>query len=115
MKIFIALALLSTNAAAFAPAPRISPRGTGLFVAKEVMSDMDIMCIANAADLCSHYDQCDIEEREAMINRFEEQTELLAERMATLKSLTKHLKNGDHLEINDDEISILKNKLLASV
>jgi len=71
-------------------------------------------CIVNAADLCSHYDQCDIEEREAMLNRFEEQTDLLAERMATLQSLTKHLKNGDHMEINDEEIAILKKKLLAS-
>jgi len=79
------------------------------------MSDMDIMCIANAADLCSHYDQCDIDERDALLNRFEEQSDMLAERLATLQSLTKHLKNGDHLEINDEEIAILKTKILASV
>jgi hypothetical protein len=79
------------------------------------MSDIDIMCISNAANLCSHYDQCDVEEREAMLNRFEEQTDLLAERMATLQSITKHLKNGDHLEANDNEIATLKNKIMASV
>jgi len=113
MKISLALAFLVANATAFAPAPRTSSLATTLF-SKDVMSDMDIMCIVNAADLCSHYDQCDIEEREAMLNRFEEQTDLLAERMATLQSLTKHLKNGDHMEINDEEIAILKKKLLAS-
>jgi len=99
---------------AFAPAPRISPHRTTLY-SKDVMSDIDIMCISNAANLCSHYDQCDVEEREAMLNRFEEQTDLLAERMATLQSITKHLKNGDHLEANDNEIATLKNKIMASV
>lgn len=76
---------------------------------------MDIMCISNAADLCSHYDQCDIDERDALLNRFEEQSEMLAQRLATLQSLTKHLKNGDHLKVTDEEITTLKTKILNSV
>jgi len=105
----------ATRAGAFAPAPaRIVPHRTTLF-SKEVMSDMDIMCIANAANLCSHYEQCDIEEREALVNRFDEQSDLLAERLATLQSLTKHLKAGDHLEVTDEEIAILKSKVVTSL
>ena len=105
----------ASRAAGFAPAPaRLVPVRTTLF-SKEVMSDMDIMCIANAADLCSHYDQCDIDERDALLNRFEEQSDMLAQRLATLQSLTKHLKNGDHLKATDEEIATLKTKILASV
>jgi len=124
MKIFLALSvlLIAPKAAAFAPAPTrtLSPSHSKITsilysTTEGVMSDMDIMCIANAADLCSHYDQCDIDERDALLNRFEEQSDMLAERLATLQSLTKHLKNGDHLEINDEEIAILKTKILASV
>ena len=124
MKIFLALSvlLIAPNAGAFAPAPIRSlstPQSeiTSILysTAKEVMSDMDIMCIANAADLCSHYDQCDIDERDALLNRFEEQSDMLAQRLATLQSLTKHLKNGDHLKATDEEIATLKTKILASV
>lgn len=105
----------ASRATAFAPAPaRLVPLRTTLF-SKEVMSDMDIMCIANAANLCSHYDQCDTEEREALINRFEEQSDLLVERLATLQSLTKHLKTGDHLEVTDEEIATFKSKVVTSL
>ena len=123
MKIFLALSvLIAPNARAFAPAPTrsLSPPQSKIIsilysTAKEVMSDMDIMCMANAADLCSHYDQCDIDERDALLNRFEEQSDMLAQRLATLQSLTKHLKNGDHLKATDEEIATLKTKILASV
>ncbi len=124
MKIFLALSvlLIAPNARAFAPAPTrsLSPPQSKIIsilysTAKEVMSDMDIMCMANAADLCSHYDQCDTEEREALINRFEEQSDVLVERLATLQSLTKHLKTGDHLEVTDEEISTLKSVFVTSL
>ena len=52
------------------------------------------MCLTNVADLCSYYDECDIEEREALLNRFEEQTEMLAERIAMMSLVTAHLKSG---------------------
>mmetsp|Transcript_20608 Transcript_20608/g.30984 ORF Transcript_20608/g.30984 Transcript_20608/m.30984 type:complete len:125 (+) Transcript_20608:165-539(+) len=95
----------------FIPTTPVAPPKTSLF---SVMSDMDIMCLSNAADLCSYYDECDIEEREAFLNRFEEQTELMAERMATMQSLVRHLKTGDHLHVEDEEVAKLKQKILLS-
>lgn len=79
------------------------------------MSDMDIMCLENAADLCSFYEECDIEEREAILNRFADETEIMAERMATLNALVKHLKTGDHQHLDEDEVAALKAKILNLV
>jgi hypothetical protein len=70
---------------------------------KELLSDMDIMCIMNAADLCSYYDECDVEERNALLNRLEEQTEVLADRLAMMSCLTTHLKTGDHEVLKEGE------------
>eukprot|EP00553_Chaetoceros_curvisetus_P011553 CAMPEP_0204636270 /NCGR_PEP_ID=MMETSP0717-20131115/33475_1 /ASSEMBLY_ACC=CAM_ASM_000666 /TAXON_ID=230516 /ORGANISM="Chaetoceros curvisetus" /LENGTH=83 /DNA_ID=CAMNT_0051655269 /DNA_START=172 /DNA_END=423 /DNA_ORIENTATION=- len=72
------------------------------------------MCISNAADLCSYYDECDLEERWAFLNRFEEQTEIMAERMATMQSLVRHLKTGDHLHLEDEEVASLKSKIMTA-
>eukprot|EP01083_Nonionella_stella_P145576 456467_1 len=82
-----------------------------------ILTDMDLMCIANAADLCTRIDidlnlssdDCDLEEREALLNRFEEQEDILAERLAMMQVLTHHLKNGNvsesthHLKNNGDD------------
>eukprot|EP01083_Nonionella_stella_P082654 228175_1 len=87
---------------------------TTLFL-HEIMSDMDSMCIANAANVCSHYDQCDVEEREAMINRFEEQKDLLARRLAEMESLSRHLKTGDHGVLEERETEVLKRKIMDSI
>ena len=78
------------------------------------MSEMDIMCISNAADICSYYDNCDIEEREAFLNRFEEQTDIMAQRMASMQSLVKHLESGDHLHLEEEEVANLKQKIIAT-
>jgi len=93
------------------------PRSTNacLNAAESILSDTDIMCIMNAADLCSFYDECDIEEREALLNRFEEQTEILAERMAIMTSLTAHLRSGDHMHLEEFETSKLKQDILQFV
>ena len=80
---------------------------------EKIMSEIDIMCIANAADLCNLYDECDIEEREALINRFEEQTDLLAGRMALMKALTNHA--TDRKRLTEEEILSLKEDILAFV
>ena len=82
---------------------------------KDLMSDMDIMCLENAADLCSFYEECDIDEREAILNRFADETEIMAERMATLNALVKHLKTGDHQHLDEDEVAALKAKILNLV
>ena len=79
------------------------------------MGDMDIMCLENAADLCSFYEECDIEEREAILNRFAEETEIMAERMATLNALVKHLKTGDHQHLDEEEVATLQAKILNLV
>mmetsp|Transcript_23020 Transcript_23020/g.26271 ORF Transcript_23020/g.26271 Transcript_23020/m.26271 type:complete len:144 (+) Transcript_23020:64-495(+) len=102
----------ATTVTAFAPAQRYTPQKTALF-SKEIMSDMDIMCITNAADLCSYYDECDIEEREAMLNRFDEQTDLLADRMATINAISKHLRTGDHKHLEDKEVADMKLKIMS--
>eukprot|EP00558_Chaetoceros_sp_UNC1202_P010949 CAMPEP_0197247094 /NCGR_PEP_ID=MMETSP1429-20130617/26098_1 /TAXON_ID=49237 /ORGANISM="Chaetoceros sp., Strain UNC1202" /LENGTH=98 /DNA_ID=CAMNT_0042707913 /DNA_START=179 /DNA_END=475 /DNA_ORIENTATION=+ len=78
------------------------------------MSNMDMMCITNAADICSYYDECDIEEREAIFNRFEEQSELLADRLATMQALSMHLKTGDHKHLEEDEVARLKRKIISA-
>lgn len=84
-------------------------------VGKELMSDMDIMCLENAADLCSFYDECDIEEREALLNRFADETDIMAQRIATMNALVKHLRTGDHQHLEDDEVAVLRNKILDLV
>ena len=76
---------------------------------------MDIMCIMNAADLCSYYDECSIDEREALLNRLEEQTDILSERIAMMTCLTKHLKTGDHLHLEDVETANMKAAILKTV
>jgi hypothetical protein len=76
---------------------------------------MDIMCIMNAADLCSYYDECSIEEREALLNRLEEQTDILSERIAMMTCLVKHLKTGDHLHLEDAETANMKAAILKTV
>jgi len=81
----------------------------------KILNDMDIMCIMNAADLCSFYDECDIEEREALLNRLEEQTSLLADRLAMITCLNTHLKTGDHEHLEEEETSKLKQKILGIV
>jgi hypothetical protein len=84
----------------------------------EIMSEIDIMCVANTAELCSKYDECDIAEREAIINRFEEQTDTLAERLAMMQALTHHLVNGDndgHVHPSEEEIGALKTDILGFV
>jgi hypothetical protein len=82
---------------------------------KDVLSDIDIMCLENAADLCSFYDECDIEEREALLNRFADETEIMAERMATMNAMVKHLKTGDHQHLDEQEVAILREKILNLV
>lgn len=126
--------------AAFAPLPsyqRPTRQKTTLFQ-HEILSDMDSMCIANAVDLCSHYGdgdmyingnegqghfqfqsqyqaECDLEEREAMILRFEGQADLLARRMAETQCLLSHLKTGDHGVLEEDEVENLKLKIMESM
>ena len=105
---------LSTAVTAFAPAQRHTPHKTTMF-SKEILSDMDIMCITNAADLCSYYDQCDVEEREALLNRFDEQTDLLAARMASVSAISRHLTTGDHKHLEDQEVADLKQEILTAL
>lgn len=110
--IFVSSAL---SVLSFAPIKLPSPtqttrRQTGL-CAKELMSEIDIMCLSNAADLCSYYDECDIEEREALMNRFEEQTDIMAERIATMNALVRHLNTGDHKHLEEEEVSSFKKKI----
>mmetsp|Transcript_9885 Transcript_9885/g.11563 ORF Transcript_9885/g.11563 Transcript_9885/m.11563 type:complete len:129 (+) Transcript_9885:95-481(+) len=81
----------------------------------KVLNDLDIMCIMNAADLCSFHDECDIEEREALLNRLDEQTNLLAERIAMISCLNTHLKTGDHKHLEEEEASKLTEKILELV
>jgi len=83
--------------------------------ADKVLNDLDIMCIMNAADLCSFHDECNIEEREALLNRLEEQTNLLAQRIAMISCLNTHLKTGDHKHLEEEEASSLTEKILSLV
>jgi hypothetical protein len=91
---------------------RISSTTSLNMAASKVLSDIDMSCIMNAADLCSYYDQCDIEEREALLNRLEEQTDMLAQRIASMSCLARHLKTGDHMHLEEDETAKLKATIL---
>ena len=99
----------------------IQPRVTttrqyaGHAATQEVMSEMDIMCLENAAELCSLYDECDLEEREAMLTRFQQQTEIMADRIATMQALVKHLKTGDHEYLKHEEVALFTNHILELV
>mmetsp|Transcript_5778 Transcript_5778/g.14430 ORF Transcript_5778/g.14430 Transcript_5778/m.14430 type:complete len:133 (-) Transcript_5778:180-578(-) len=79
---------------------------------KDVMSDIDLMCLENVADVCSFNEECDLEEREALLSRFAEETFIMAERMATMNALVKHLKTGDHQHLGEEEVSIFQEKIL---
>jgi len=81
----------------------------------KMMSDIDIMCLENSADICSFYDECDIEEREALLNRFAEQTEIMAGRIAEIYGLVQHLKSGDHKHLEEDEVASFRQKVLDLV
>ncbi|GFH46903.1 hypothetical protein CTEN210_03377 [Chaetoceros tenuissimus] len=99
--------------AAFVPIPKITGKKTTVF-AKEILNDMDMMCISNAANLCSQLDQCNGEEREAFMNRFEQQSDILATQLATVQTHLQHLKRGDHSDLfNEDDITELKGKILT--
>lgn len=82
---------------------------------REALSDIDIMCIMNAADLCSYYDECDLEERQALLNRLYEQTDILSERISMMSCLTKHLETGDHKHLEQVETDNLKSAILETV
>lgn len=103
----------ASQALSFTPMQTFMPRKTALH-AKELLSEIDIMCIENAADLCSYYDNCDVDERDAILNLFAEQTEIMAERMATMQSLKRHLTTGDHKHLEEFEVSDLKKKILTA-
>ena len=115
MKILVAIIttlLYSPEVNGFMPShfPTLGRQNSGLN-SHEILSDTDIMCIMNAADLCSFYDNCDIEEREAILNRFEEQNDILMGRIAMMTNLIKHLKTGDHKHLEEDETNALKQKI----
>ena len=80
-----------------------------------VMSDMDLMCLENSADICSYYEECDIDDREALFNRFAEQTEIMAVKIAEMNGLVKHLKTGDHKHLGSEEVAIFRQKVLDLV
>ena len=113
-----ALSIIAQMADAFAPVitpNRFVRSSIILNNVDKVLGDIDMMCIMNAADLCSTYDECDIEEREALLNRLEEQTDLLAGRIAMISCLNRHLKTGDHQRLEEEESSKLKKKILGVV
>jgi hypothetical protein len=94
---------------------RISSTTSLDMAASKVLSDIDIMGIMNAADLCSYYEECDIEEREALLNRLEEQSDIMAERIAMMSCLTRHLKTGDQMHLEEDETAKLKATILDTI
>jgi len=91
----------------FAPAPRLVPHRTTLF-SKEVATELDTMCIANAADLISQ------EEKEELIHRFDEQTEIMAAQIAKMQSVVKVLKRGNDVHLEDGDIINLKNQIIST-
>jgi hypothetical protein len=119
----LALAFLPSIASGFVVQPPSNsnsittfPSSTSLQSTEKIMSEIDIMCIANTAELCSAFDECDIEEREAILNRLEEQTDTLAERLAMMQALTRHLKQGDgHAYPSEQEIEAAKGEILSLV
>lgn len=118
LSLFLWLSFTTTTSTAFVllPASLSVPRSSTLLSEKrEALSDIDIMCIMNSADLCSYYDECNIEEREALLNRLEEQTDILSERVAMMTCLTKHLKTGDHKHLEDQETQNVKTAILNAV
>lgn len=112
---FLLVSSLSVHAFVGSSVRRRDGVSVSVVKGKDLMSDMDIMCLENAADLCSFYEECDIEEREAILNRFADETEIMAERMATLNALVKHLKTGDHQHLDEEEVATLQAKILNLV
>lgn len=70
--------------------------------AENLMTDIEMMCVTNMAKFCSLYDECDLEERDAIFNRFEEQSEILADRLAMIRVFTDYL-NADVDEKGEEE------------
>ena len=82
---------------------------------REILTDIDMMCIVNAVGLCDYYDECDIDQREAFLNRLDEQTDILTERLATLTCVKQHLNSAAEGTLNDEEVELLKGKIIDVV
>lgn len=82
----------------------------------EILSDMDMMCIMNAAELCNYYEECDIEQREAFINSLDEQMDLLTYRLAMLRTVKKNLFSppDDQFDDRNDNDDADRDGLMAS-
>mmetsp|Transcript_63057 Transcript_63057/g.176362 ORF Transcript_63057/g.176362 Transcript_63057/m.176362 type:complete len:209 (+) Transcript_63057:128-754(+) len=82
----ILLSLAASSVSAFAPRQMLARQQT--LQRAQVLNDMDVMCIENAASFCSQEDaECDLDQEQALINRLESQAHSLEVRLDEMRSL----------------------------
>jgi hypothetical protein len=84
MRIISPLFLALTSVTAFSP-KKMQQRTITVAQKAKLLSEMDNMCIINTANYCLN-EECNLEDNEALINRLEEQSEVLQGRLLEMKS-----------------------------
>jgi hypothetical protein len=98
--------LCIVSSAAFMPAPVAFHASTHL--ARDKLSDMDLMAIENVAEMCLRGDEiamgaeCDLEEHAALVNQLEDQRAILAEHVVYIDSILEKLNGGGGV-VNGEE------------
>lgn len=85
----VVLFLMVYGSAGFAPLQLQDRRyGKESSRREQVLDDMDAMCIINAANLCSNDDYfCNVDDKDALLNRLESQAHLLEIRLDEMREL----------------------------
>eukprot|EP00542_Grammatophora_oceanica_P015349 CAMPEP_0194049736 /NCGR_PEP_ID=MMETSP0009_2-20130614/30865_1 /TAXON_ID=210454 /ORGANISM="Grammatophora oceanica, Strain CCMP 410" /LENGTH=236 /DNA_ID=CAMNT_0038695955 /DNA_START=22 /DNA_END=732 /DNA_ORIENTATION=- len=80
-----------------------------------LMNDMDTTAILNVADLCTEdlSDECDLDERDALINTLESQIEILKDRVVELDQVIQDVKSISHHEVMADDVKSLFKSIQA--
>jgi hypothetical protein len=103
MKVACILLCLSSPALAF-----VQPKSPTAFrlpptqLARQKLTDIDLMAIENVAQICLQSDElasmagdCDLEEHEALVNQLQDQRDILSEHVAYIDSILNKLKGHE--------------------
>mmetsp|Transcript_12335 Transcript_12335/g.22389 ORF Transcript_12335/g.22389 Transcript_12335/m.22389 type:complete len:135 (-) Transcript_12335:297-701(-) len=62
---------------------------------KDILSEIDTMCIMNQAELCSDEGSCDVDDIDALVNQLKDQLEITTGRMKQLDERIAQLEVGN--------------------
>jgi hypothetical protein len=107
-------ATAATSAFGVLPGARpFSPCSSSL-KSKHWLDAIDEMCIENVAEYCLEGEQCEVEEKLALINQLTDQRDLMTDAAKKVDSLINRLKN-DSAVINKEEKKTLESIMEAVI